>query len=133
MQPHHTRHLCHTSDTHTLVPLQVQSMITQARAERNSPEEVLPLIRLRVDYTGFSTLNSQRFGQRFVGKVANPHDILLWSKAAARKAKEGAAAGGAAGAAEGAAGALGLTEGLRPEQLDQVQIEDLVAQHLGDR
>jgi double-strand break repair protein MRE11 len=108
-------------------------MITQARAERNSPEEVLPLIRLRVDYTGFSTLNSQRFGQRFVGKVANPHDILLWSKAAARKAKEGAAAGGAAGAAEGAAGALGLAEGLRPEQLDQVQIEDLVAQHLGDR
>lgn len=45
----------------------------------------LPLIRLRVDYTGFSTINSQRFGQKFVSKVANPHDVLHWHKAAARK------------------------------------------------
>ena len=29
----------------------------------------LPLVRLRVDYTGFSTINAQRFGQRFVNKV----------------------------------------------------------------
>ena len=42
---------------------------------------------LQVDYTGFSTINAQRFGQKFVGKVANPHDILLWHKAPARKAK----------------------------------------------
>jgi len=40
-----------------------------------------------VDYTGFSTINAQRFGQKFVGKVANPHDILLWHKAPVRKAK----------------------------------------------
>ena len=39
----------------------------------------------QVDYTGFSTVNSQKFGQRFVGKVANPHDMLLWTKAAQRK------------------------------------------------
>ena len=45
----------------------------------------LPLIRLKVDYTGFSTINSQRFGQKFVGKVANPHDVLHWHKAAAKK------------------------------------------------
>ena len=44
---------------------------------------------LQVDYTGFSTINAQRFGQRFVGKVANPHDILLWHKAPVRKAKVG--------------------------------------------
>lgn len=30
---------------------------------------LLPLVRLRVDYTGFSTINSQRFGQKFVNKV----------------------------------------------------------------
>jgi double-strand break repair protein MRE11 len=29
----------------------------------------LPLVRLRVDYTGFTTINSQRFGQKFVNKV----------------------------------------------------------------
>jgi len=42
---------------------------------------------VQVDYTGFSTINAQRFGQKFVGKVANPHDILLWHKAPVRKAK----------------------------------------------
>ena len=41
----------------------------------------------QVDYTGFCTINAQRFGQKFVGRVANPHDLLLFSKAAARKAK----------------------------------------------
>jgi len=40
-----------------------------------------------VDYTGFSTINVQRFGQKFVGKVANPQELLLFSKAAARAAK----------------------------------------------
>lgn len=29
----------------------------------------LPLVRLRVDYTGCSTINSQRFGQKFVNKA----------------------------------------------------------------
>jgi Mre11 DNA-binding presumed domain len=47
-------------------------------------EPRLPLIRLRVDYTGYSTIHSQRFGSRFVGRVANPGDILLWSKTATR-------------------------------------------------
>ena len=103
-------------------------MIAQARSEDPTPAGTtprLPIIRLRVDYTGFNTINSQRFGQRFVGKVANPHDILLWSKSAARKAKGEGKEGGEAKA--------GLGLGLRPEQLDQTKIEDLVAQHLGDR
>ena len=39
----------------------------------------------QVDYTGFSTINAQRFGQKFVGRVANPHDLLLFTKAASRK------------------------------------------------
>jgi double-strand break repair protein MRE11 len=60
------------------VVLQVQSMIQQAM--RDSPaatqqqqqQALLPLIRLRVDYSGFSTINSQRFGQKFVGKVRPP-------------------------------------------------------------
>lgn len=61
-----------------------------ARATLDSPPEVgvtpkLPLIRLRVDYTGFSTINAQRFGQRFVNKVANPQDLLIWHKAAVRR------------------------------------------------
>ena len=42
---------------------------------------------LQVDYTGFTTINTQRFGQRFVGRVANPNDIILWQKALVRKTK----------------------------------------------
>ena len=40
-----------------------------------------------MDYSGYSTINTQRFGQQFVGKVANPHDMILWHKAPARRAK----------------------------------------------
>ena len=41
----------------------------------------LPLIRLRVDLTGgFQSINVQKFGQKFVGKVANPSDMLLFHK-----------------------------------------------------
>lgn len=53
-----------------------------------------PLIRIRVEHTGFSTLSNQRFGAHFVGQVANPEDILLFHRrkdpsksAATRKAK----------------------------------------------
>jgi double-strand break repair protein MRE11 len=87
---------------------------TQQQQQQQLP---LPLIRLRVDYTGFGTINSQRLGQKYVGKVANPHDMLLWAKAAARRAREGQAA---AEEAEAQAAGLGLTNS-RPEQLDQVR------------
>ncbi|KAK9089480.1 hypothetical protein Scep_028562 [Stephania cephalantha] len=45
----------------------------------------LPLIRVKVDYSGFMTINPQRFGQKYVGKVANPQDILIFSKAAKKR------------------------------------------------
>jgi hypothetical protein len=44
----------------------------------------LPLVRLRVDYTGYTTIHTMRFGHRFVNRVANPQDILLWSKSSVR-------------------------------------------------
>ena len=44
-------------------------------------------VRVRVDYTGFSTINTQRFGQGFVGRVANPQDIILWAKPPAKRQK----------------------------------------------
>ena len=58
----------------------VEEMIETANRERgaNSPE--LPLIRLRVDYSGFSTINTQVFAHQFVNKVANPQDLVLWQK-----------------------------------------------------
>jgi hypothetical protein len=58
-----------------------QPLGPSAEAERPAR---LPLIRLRVDYTGFTTIHTLRFGQRFVNRVANPGDILLWHKSAER-------------------------------------------------
>jgi len=47
---------------------------------RASLNRRLPLVRLRVEYTGHTTISAMRFGQKFVGKVANPDDILLFYK-----------------------------------------------------
>ncbi|KAK4052670.1 meiotic recombination [Microbotryomycetes sp. JL201] len=50
-------------------------------------ERMLPLIRLRVDYSGgptgagqFEIGNPQRFGQEFVDRVANPRDIVQFHR-----------------------------------------------------
>ncbi|GAX85793.1 hypothetical protein CEUSTIGMA_g13208.t1 [Chlamydomonas eustigma] len=99
----------------------VSAMIERASLDNPSEPGVapkLPLVRLRVDYTGFSTINAQRFGHKFVNKVANPQDILIWHKAAARRVKS-----------EGAQ-LYESEELLRPEALDQQRIEDLVASNL---
>ena len=49
----------------------------------------LPIIRLRVDYSGgYATVNPQRFGQNFVGKIANPSDLLLLSRKKASKEED---------------------------------------------
>lgn len=58
----------------------VEEMIEKAKLERGNESPELPLIRLRVDYSGFSTINTQVFAHQFVNKVANPQDIVLWQK-----------------------------------------------------
>ena len=40
------------------------------------PDEVL--VRLNVDHSGFSVMNNQRFGAKFVGQVANPVSASRW-------------------------------------------------------
>ena len=58
----------------------------------------LPLIRLRVEYTGFPRItNINKFGQKFVGRVANPEDLLLFSKQKKAPVRKGAGAAGAGG------------------------------------
>ena len=63
----------------------------------------LPLARLKVDYTGYSTCNPQRFGQRFVDRVANPCEILLFQKTKVKRRLEAAAKEAAKRARGGAA------------------------------
>ncbi|KAG2375246.1 hypothetical protein C9374_009869 [Naegleria lovaniensis] len=83
----------------------VNQLISQAREEKLSsfendeeakkelknyykkyPGLDLPIVRLRVDYSGgYASINPQRFGQNFVGKVANPSDLLLLSRKKSEK------------------------------------------------
>lgn len=55
---------------------------------QNAERPELPLIRLRVDHTGFPRItNINKFGQKFVGKVANPEELLLFSKQKAQSTR----------------------------------------------
>lgn len=60
----------------------VNEMIAEAAAKRTPQNaNLLPLIRLRVDYSGgFEGISPQRFGQAFAEKVANPSEILLLTR-----------------------------------------------------
>ena len=71
----------------------VKSLIKETRQEAGNDTEVgavnlkyrvkdpnKVLIRLKVDHTGYPTLNQSRFGPHFVGEVANPSDILSFTK-----------------------------------------------------
>lgn len=50
-------------------------------AETERPPTRLPLVRLRVEYSASLELgNPIRFGQEFIDKVANPKDVLQFSK-----------------------------------------------------
>ncbi|KAJ9182822.1 hypothetical protein P3X46_006772 [Hevea brasiliensis] len=92
----------------------VSNLIEKSNSKAVTRSELkLPLVRLKVDYSGFMTINPQRFGQKYVGKVANPQDILIFSKAS-RKCQ---------GQAK-----IDDSERLRPEELNQQNIEALVAE-----
>ncbi|MBW0480653.1 hypothetical protein O181_020368 [Austropuccinia psidii MF-1] len=82
----------------------VEEMIKQANSEwdmahtdnANAPSRMLPLIRLRVEFTrpdgltAYEVGNPQRFGQDFLGQVANPKDVVQFyrkRKISSRKPK----------------------------------------------
>ncbi|KAE9456442.1 hypothetical protein C3L33_11653, partial [Rhododendron williamsianum] len=93
----------------------VRNMIDKASQNCSNKSDVkLPLVRVKVDYSGFMTINPQRFGQKYVGKVANPQDILIFSKASKKGRSEAKIDG---------------SERLRPEELNQQNIEALVAEN----
>ena len=60
----------------------VEKMIEEC--EKNShyceKQPKKPLIRLKVDYTDFETVNENRFAQKMLDKVANPRNILQFIK-----------------------------------------------------
>lgn len=49
----------------------------------------LPLVRLKVDYSnGFTSFSPHRFGHLFVGKLANPKDVIFFYKKRAKPVNE---------------------------------------------
>jgi double-strand break repair protein MRE11 len=54
-----------------------------------------PLVRLRVDYSGYTTCNTQKFGNRFVGRVANPTSLITWHRKPVKRAAGGESKRGA--------------------------------------
>jgi len=60
------------------------------------PTRTLPpplTLELQVDLCGFPTISNQRFGRAFVDRVANPSEILLFSRRATKKRTVRAGAG----------------------------------------
>lgn len=97
------------------------------------PQKVL--VRLKVSHEGFPSLNQQRFGTQYVGKVANPADMLLLTKKGARQTMTAADGGAVGGALEG--GAKGdsvrrIIDGADGD-IDSVRIEELVNATLANR
>lgn len=72
------------SDIIKLLRKRVDGLIVRAKqefTERYPDREMpLPLVRLRVEYTNQEISNPQRFGQEFAGKVANPKEVLQFTK-----------------------------------------------------
>lgn len=86
----------------------------------------MPLIRLKVEYSGFSTMNAQRFGKQFVKRVANPADILLFYR------RKTTSLFGSRPALRSAAEAEVLARATRiPDPIDQTNMEELISSYLG--
>ena len=117
---------------------EVDSMITQGEEEmqRRAKEleargkfgprklEVpkLPLVRLRVEHSGFDTISASTFGNQFVGRVANPDEVLLFHRKAG---------GGAVGSrkVQGLGDVLEIEENLVPGD-DGVKIQDIIYKYI---
>jgi double-strand break repair protein MRE11 len=99
------------------------------RAAQGTRQPLPPLVRLKVEYSGgFSTVAAPRFGQSFVGQVANPSDILLFFKkrttTGAGTRKKSAAAAKVLEDTE-----MGVLESMRNnKQGEQIDIESTIVQ-----
>ncbi|KAK6171195.1 hypothetical protein SNE40_019436 [Patella caerulea] len=97
----------------------VENLLQKAEAEHtgNSKQPDKPLIRIRVDYAGgFEPFSVYRFGQKFVDRVANPKDVVLFQRKRVNTAKK----------EEGGEGDAELLANIKPQSLDSARVEDMV-------
>ncbi|SAM09228.1 hypothetical protein [Absidia glauca] len=85
----------------------------------------LPLIRIRVDYTGgYEIFNPLQFGQQYTNRVANPKDMLKFQRSKAAPASHSRKK------PQSASAILDDLSSSIPERLDQIKVEDLVNEFL---
>ncbi|KAI8088978.1 Metallo-dependent phosphatase-like protein [Halteromyces radiatus] len=85
----------------------------------------LPLIRVRVDYTGgYEIFNPQQFGQQYANRVANPKDMLKFQRTRTTTTSTSTRNKRSASAI------LDDVSASIPERLDQIKVEDLVNEFL---
>lgn len=106
-----------------------KKLLIDAKEQGNDPDEQeglvyqleqpdQHLVRLKVEHSGFTVLNNQRFGARFVGRVANTSDLLLF-----HRRKETADRSGVKRKKK-------LDNPIEPEEQDVMKIEDLIKDNL---
>ncbi|GAA5849243.1 hypothetical protein JCM8547_006490 [Rhodosporidiobolus lusitaniae] len=119
--------------------VKVNELIVKANAEwdelnpdKDEDERLLPLIRLRVDYSGgpngdgyFEVGNPQRFGQDFIDKVANPRDIVQFHRKSTQRKEKVTITEPTLQDLKDA-----LEEGAAPEQVAKVTVSSLVHEYL---
>ncbi|XP_050394505.1 double-strand break repair protein MRE11 [Patella vulgata] len=100
----------------------VENLLQKAEAEHtgNAKQPDKPLIRIRVDYAGgFEPFSVYRFGQKFVDRVANPKDVVLFQRKRVNTAKK----------EEGGEGDAELLANIKPQSLDSARVEDMVREY----
>ncbi|RHY94494.1 hypothetical protein DYB37_013158 [Aphanomyces astaci] len=106
--------------------MKVQQLIDEAAAETPNQDTAMQvLVRVKVDHSGFPVLGNQRFGSQFVGKVANPSDILLFSRD-----KKGATDDDASSAACGSSSLKNPIRPGAPPASSMLCVEQLLSNHL---
>ncbi|CAH0482955.1 unnamed protein product [Peronospora belbahrii] len=103
---------------------QQESPFPLAEITNKEDGKELVLIRLRVEHTGFPVIVNQRFGAKFVGKVANPNDILLFY----RRKRDRLNASDSKASKELEKSLLGRP--VRPTPLAALTIEDILSKQL---
>ncbi|XP_055338004.1 double-strand break repair protein MRE11-like [Paramacrobiotus metropolitanus] len=65
------------ADVEKYLTKRMERIIRHVEINRGEKQPKEPLVRLRVDFGNIEPLNPILFGQKFVGRVANPRDIIL--------------------------------------------------------
>jgi len=90
---------------------------------RPVPSPELPLVRLRVEHTGFETIG-QSFGQQFIERIANPDEVLHFYKRKTMTGTKGSTA------KPGLGDILSIEEAPGPAEAGGGKIQDIIYKYL---